>query len=270
MYVMASFAAAHLLEPLGAINRTLQAISMGKLESSLGFRRKDEIGQLAESINMMLDGFKRRLRLGKFVSTTLEQSLDDNAGLDASKIARAIKGTVLFSDIRNFTTLSESNPPEFIADMLNSHLETMSSIIQSFNGQVEQFIGDAIVAFFPDQLSEDSRKRAVEAATAMYAAHQAVIRQREDAGQIVYNFGIGLEYGQIVAGPLITPSRSEFCIIGKARSDAEQYEQLSKNGRHTRIVLSAGFLAAAELSDICCKPLAGTGLFEVTTGEPVS
>ncbi|PKL42095.1 MAG: hypothetical protein CVV41_15050 [Candidatus Riflebacteria bacterium HGW-Riflebacteria-1] len=267
MYVMASFAAARMLVPLEAINRTLQAISSGNLQSSLNFVRNDEIGQLADSINKMLEGFKRRIRLGKFVSTTFEQSLATNSSLEESTKARKLMGSVLFSDIRNFTTLSESNPPELIASMLNCHLESMSAQVQKFGGQVEQFIGDAIVAFFPDQQPESSKANALAAAIAMHSAHQSLIRSRENAGQFTYAFGIGLEYGQIVAGPLITPSRSEFCIIGKARADAENFEQLSKMGQHTRIIVSAGFVDTASRCSCSCEPLAGTELFELAAGE---
>jgi class 3 adenylate cyclase len=151
--------------------------------------------------------------------------------------------------------------------MLNCHLETMSALCQNFGGQIEQFIGDAIVAFFPDQQPEDSKKNAIKAATAMYQAHQELLYKRTEAGQFVYSFGIGIEYGQIVAGALITPNRSEFCIIGKAKVDAEHYEQLSKIGLHTRIVVSAGFSDAARLCSFSCQPLADTTLFELVAGD---
>jgi|GEM_PF-1383966 len=267
MYVMASFAASYMLSPLGAINLTLQAISRGDLEQDLEFVRGDEIGQLAGSINQMLEGFKRRLRLGKFVSTTFEQSLAENLSLEESQKARTINGSVLFSDIRSFTTLSEENPPGSIASMLNEHLETMSALIQKFDGQVEQFIGDAIVAFFPDQQPQDSKQKAISAAFAMHQAHQAIIKARADQNKFAYDFGIGLAYGQIIAGALITPARSEFCIIGRAKADAEHLEQLSKQGRHTRIVLTPDLTDAATKCGFLCAPLAAADFYELVSGD---
>jgi class 3 adenylate cyclase len=176
-------------------------------------------------------------------------------------------GTVLFSDIRSFTTLSESNPPEAIANMLNHHLEAMSALAQQYGGQVEQFIGDAIVAFFPDENPGDSRSRAISAATAMCTAHQKINETRASKHSFTYAFGIGLEYGKIVAGPLITPTRSEFCIIGAAKAEAERYEQLSKLGHNTRIVVSAEFSNAVEIAGCSSIPLADTGLFELAYEE---
>ena len=270
MYVLASFATSHMLKPVTEINNALQRISAGNLENRLCFARTDEIGQLGDTINMMLDGFKRRLRLGKFVSTTFEQSLIDNTSIEDSKRAKAMSGTVLFSDIRSFTTLSESNPPEKIAAMLNLHLETMSGMVQKFGGQVEQFIGDAVVAFFPDLPEKDCRINAVKAAKAMYKAHQEISQTRLAAGQFAYAFGIGLEHGQIIAGALITPSRSEFCIIGKTKADAEHNEQQSKLGRHTRIIVSAAMVDAASSLGLATEQLMNTGLFEITTGDRLS
>jgi len=215
----------------------------------------------------MLEGFKRRLRLGKFVSTTFDHSLAESLSIEESKKARTIDGSVLFSDIRGFTTLSEGNPPETIASMLNQHLETMSAVIQKFDGQVEQFIGDAIVAFFPDQQPQDSKQRAISAAFAMYQAHQSIIKTRADEKKFTYDFGIGLAYGQIIAGALVTPGRSEFCIIGRAKADAEHLEQLSKQGCHTRIVLRPELTDAAAKCGFLCVPLASADFFELVSGD---
>ncbi|EKD83807.1 MAG: adenylate cyclase [uncultured bacterium] len=268
MYVMASFATSHMLTPLDEINKTLQKISNGNLGSRIEFTRSDELGKLGTAINLMLEGFKHRLRLGKFVSTTLEKSLASNASLEESIKARSVTGTVLFSDIRSFTTLSENWPPDEIAAMLNYHLETMSESVQQFGGQVEQFIGDAIVAFFPDMDSGDSKTRAVCAAIAMFNAHQAINAARTARNQFEYAIGTGLAHGRIIAGPLITPTRSEFCFIGSAKSEAELYEQQSKLGRHTRIVVAPAFSSViAEISGIDCAALATTGLLELRVKE---
>ncbi|MBU1105667.1 MAG: HAMP domain-containing protein [Candidatus Riflebacteria bacterium] len=268
MYIMASFATSHMLSPLNDINNTLQKISNGNLDCKIDFMRSDELGQLGKTINLMLDGFKRRLRLGKFVSTTFERSLESNVDLEESKKVRNMTGTVLFSDIRNFTTLSETFPPEEIAAMLNKHLETMTNSIQRSGGQVEQFIGDAIVAFFPDKKPEGSKTGAVQAALAMNRAHLAINSERASRMQFTYAMGTGLSHGPIIAGPLITPTRSEYCIIGKAKADAEYYEQQSKLGKHSKIIVSADFKSAlAETAGLDCSALADTDLLELIINE---
>ena len=264
MYVIASFATAHMLEPLKKITATLHKISCGHLDTNISFTRNDELGQLATTINRMLDGFKERLRLGKFVSTTLDKSLSQTDSLENIKKARIINGTVLFSDIRNFTTLSETWPPGKIATMLNTHLEIMSEEIQKMGGQVEQFIGDAIVAFFPDKEPEDSLANAVKAAIEMTKAHKLVNKKREKNGDFTYKIGTGLEHGHLIAGSLMTSTRSEYTIIGSAKSEAEKFEALSKLGHHSRIIVSAKFLQKIENQALATfEPLSDTGVFEL-------
>lgn len=264
MYVASSLATSHMLMPLERINLVLHNISRGNLDLSLCIERQDELGQLANTVNLMQNGFKERLRLGKFVSTTLDKSLSNGSSFEELKKAREITGTVLFSDIRNFTTLSESFPPADIAAMLNSHLETMSKKIQTLGGQIEQFIGDAIVAFFPDKEFGDSRLAALKAALAVHSAHQNLNQLRHEEGRFTYAIGIGLQHGTVIAGSLVTPGRYEFSIIGEARHQAEEFEALSKLGSHTRIIVSHHFVEPLEREAIAvCKPLNGTDVFEL-------
>lgn len=264
MYVVSSLATSHLLIPLERINLVLHNISQGNLDLSLVIERRDELGELANAVNLMQNGFKERLRLGKYVSTTLDKSLSEGSSFEDLKKAREMTGTVLFSDIRNFTTLSESFPPSDIAGMLNAHLECMSKEIQALGGQVEQFIGDAIVAFFPDRKIGDSRSAALRAALAVHAAHQRLNQVRHQEGRFTYAIGIGLQHGVVITGTLVTPGRYEFSIIGEARHQAEEFEALSKLGSHTRIIVSQSFIDTLTSERISpYRPLRDTGVFEL-------
>lgn len=264
MYIISAFATSHLLKPLEKINLVLHSISQGNLDTSLDIDRQDELGQLANAVSLMQNGFKERLRLGKYVSTTLDKSLSEGSSLEDIKKAKEITGTVLFSDIRSFTTLSESFPPSEIAEMLNSHLESMSKEIQAMGGQVEQFIGDAIVAFFPDTEPGDSRSASLRAAMAMHSAHRHLNQRRHEEGRFTYAIGIGLQHGIVITGSLVTPGRYEFSIIGEARHQAEEFEALSKLGSHTRIIVSECFLEILQQEKIApFRALKDTGAFEL-------
>lgn len=269
IYVVSSLATSHLLIPLERINLVLHNISQGNLDLSIGIDRQDELGELANTVNLMQNGFKERLRLGKYVSTTLDRSLSEGSSFEDLKKAREMTGTVLFSDIRNFTTLSESFPPSDIADMLNVHLENMSKEIQALGGQIEQFIGDAIVAFFPDQKKGDSRSSALHAALAVHSAHQQLNQARHEEGRFTYAIGIGLQHGVVITGTLVTPGRYEFSIIGEARHQAEEFEALSKLGSHTRIIVSQNFIETLDSEKITSyRPLRDTGVFELMERSP--
>ncbi|MDN5280542.1 MAG: adenylate cyclase [Clostridiales bacterium] len=263
MYILASFASEHIINPLGQINQTLEKIIAGKLDTRLSTERKDEIGLLINTINLMQKGFEKRKKLGKFVSGTLEKSLENLS--DASQLEKPgkITGTVIFSDIRNFTSLSEKYAPSEVAEMLNYHLDNMSDIAQAFGGQIEQFIGDAIVVVFKDTNQfADSLENAVKAAMSMRQKHNQIQEQRNEAAKFVYEIGFGIEHGSLVAGMLSSKSRSEFIITGEPRSKAEELEASSKKGKFSRIIVSKTSLEFLP-QDTCCEKLSNEDVYEI-------
>jgi class 3 adenylate cyclase len=263
MYILASFASEHIINPLGQINQTLEKIIAGKLDTRLSTERKDEIGLLINTINLMQKGLEKRKKLGKFVSGTLEKSLENLS--DASQLEKPgkITGTVIFSDIRNFTSLSEKYAPSEVAEMLNYHLDNMSDIAQAFGGQIEQFIGDAIVVVFKDTNQfADSLENAVKAAMSMRQKHNQIQEQRNEAAKFVYEIGFGIEHGSLVAGMLSSKSRSEFIITGEPRSKAEELEASSKKGKFSRIIVSKTSLEFLP-QDICCEKLSNEDVYEI-------
>lgn len=238
MYLLAAHASEYLLKPLNQINDVLNHISQGELNNNLIIDRSDELGMLSKILMQMQSGLRIRQTLGKFVSSTFDQSLEKTINIREVAKARKFEGTIIFSDIRSFTTLSEKHTPSDIAGMLNTHMEKLSGEIKSRGGQIEQFIGDAIVAFFPDNNDNDSIINAFNAAAAMYEKHREICLERQQSGHFVYEIGIGLSHGDLIAGPLITQERSEFILIGDAKAEAEEFEQQSKLGRYSKIVVS--------------------------------
>ncbi len=241
MFILSSIATSHLLLPLGKVKETILLISNGNLDSKLDLKRTDELGTLAETINVMTQGFKKRLRLGKFVSKTLEENLAKGFGANELEKSQSIYGTILFCDIRDFTTLSESISPTLLAKMLNEHLERMVKVIQQFDGQVEQFIGDAIVAFFPNSVSElISRTNALNAAIKMRLSHENAMSNNSSNSPKI-EIGVGIAYGNVLAGAIKGISRSEFIVLGNARTSAENLETLSKKGKYMKIIMESSF-----------------------------
>jgi len=234
IYLLASAVSKLLIQPAGELNQVFNHIASGDYTCEFSYPLNNELGELARATTQMLRGLKERKLLGKFVSTTFDSGVRES---HETASAQTISGSVLFSDIRSFTTISESHAPEVIARLLNTHLREMVEIIHRQSGRVEQFIGDAIVAFFPGE-PETSCQKALKAAAMMMLAHQKIQQQRAMAHEPTYEIGIGLDSGQIMAGILRSGVRSEFSIIGKARSGAENCEAASKKGLATRIMLS--------------------------------
>jgi class 3 adenylate cyclase len=121
----------------------------------------------------------------------------------------------------------------------------MVEVIIEGGGRIEQFIGDAIVAFFPGTEAAD-RMRTLVAAAAMMRRNQDR-NSSKNAQELRFEIGIGIDSGQIMSGVLRTRDRSEFTILGMARTNAERFEALSKKACFTRIVFSAS------LAQLCAE-----------------
>ncbi len=233
IYLLSASVTNLMIRPTAKLAEVFSDIALGKLDTSFTYHYNNELGMLARATDSMINGLKERRLLGKFVSKTFDSEVISHT---SSESAREMYGVILFSDIRSFTTISENNPPEAVAELLNSHLKEMVEIINQNGGEIEQFIGDAIVAFFPGEGAKSGRN-GVAAARLMMLKHHSISQERVRQNQLTCDIGIGLDYGQVMAGILKSGSRSEFCVIGPARANAEHFEAASKSGRYTRIMV---------------------------------
>lgn len=242
VFLISRLTAAYLVRPLLDVEDGLNRISADDFSRKLSLQRDDELGRLSNAFDQMVAGIRERRNLGRFVSASLDQqvAVDDKAG---HKSIEGRFGAVLCSDIRSFTTMSESYPVREIVAMLNEHLATMSSCIKEHGGMVEQFVGDAIIAIFYGESLGEAAEKSVKAAQAMLTGQQQIIQQRRQQGKFVYEFGIGIEVGYLLSGTVKAGTRYEYLFVGDARTRAEALEALSKEGRHTKIMVSEKIFA---------------------------
>jgi class 3 adenylate cyclase len=138
--------------------------------------------------------------------------------------------TILFSDIRSFTTITEKNGAQEVVDFLNRHFNVMVSIIKKHGGTIDKFIGDAIVAMFGVPMdTEDKSARAVKAAIEMIQALSSV-----DCTDLIlengkYNIGIGIHKGSAIIGNVGSMEKADYTAIGDVIGVAEELEALTKN-----------------------------------------
>jgi len=137
--------------------------------------------------------------------------------------------TILFSDIRNFTTISEQLDPEVLTHLLNAYFSRMTREIFGEGGTLDKFIGDAIMALFGAPLPfEDHASRACRAALRMTQALQEIIPEWKKAGVENFNIGIGLNTGLAIVGNLGSEERFDYTAIGDAVNLASRLEGLCK------------------------------------------
>jgi adenylate cyclase len=139
------------------------------------------------------------------------------------------QASILFSDIRGFTSLSEELGAAGIVKLLNEYFSYMEDILKSEGGVIDKYIGDAIMALFgvPARLGDDT-DRAVRGGIGMLAALDVLNRDREMRGQSPIKIGIGIGTGTVVAGTIGSPSRMNYTVIGDPVNLAARIESLTK------------------------------------------
>lgn len=171
-----------------------------------------------------------RATFGRYLSDEIvTEILERPEGLDLGGRLREV--TILMSDIRGFTTLCEQLEPTEVVRVLNRYLGTMTDIILSYQGTIDEFIGDAILAVFgaPQQRNNDA-DRAVQCALAMQAAHDDLNRHNEEAGLPTLHTGIALNTGQVIAGNIGSERRSKYGFVGHAMNVTARIEDVTRGG----------------------------------------
>ena len=138
--------------PILKLINAFESIRGGDLNTHLDVDRKDEFGQLAIAFNEMAAGLRERVKLRSYVGEyTRTQVQTENAAQ-----CRNIVACVLFSDIRNFTRFSVKKNPQKIIDMLNTWLGFQAELVKEYNGAIDKFVGDEIMAIFsgPDCVND--------------------------------------------------------------------------------------------------------------------
>jgi adenylate cyclase len=205
------------------------------------------------TLGLRLTGEERqraRLRqiFGRYVAEeVVEKLLADGANPDLG--GEAYRVTVLFSDIRNFTTISESLEPAQVVEMLNRYFTRACEPILAAGGTVDKFVGDAIMAVFGAPATHpDHARRAIQAALGLVVAAQEFQTWLADRfpGRDLPRFkiGVGLHTGEAVVGNIGSPKRLEYTAIGDTVNTASRLEGQSKELGWT-IVASRATLSAA-------------------------
>lgn len=234
--------------PIATLAQGVNRIERGEYGHTFHLPYRDEIGELASAFNHMSQGLaeKDRVRdlLGKVVSPAIAHELL-NKGISLGGEERDV--TILFSDIRGFTTLSESLPPTALLDLLNVYLTEMSAIVEMRGGVVDKYVGDAVMALFGAPLSHlDDADRAILAALDMLQVLENLNRKFEQQGLPPLDIGIGINTGRVVAGNMGSQNRLNYTVIGDEVNLASRLESLTKEKMYaTKIIISAATLQAA-------------------------
>ncbi|HOY68464.1 MAG TPA: adenylate/guanylate cyclase domain-containing protein [Candidatus Ozemobacteraceae bacterium] len=258
--------AAWLTTPLMRMVTALRDVAAGQLDRNLGMNREDELGRTAGTLDAMTDWLRERRAMSLFVAP---QVLEAVSGDPAGHAPRKRALVALVSDIRSFTTLSESHPPETVFEALNRHFRAMTPAIKAEGGIIDRFIGDAIQAvFYESDGSEPAARRALLAARRMMSAHGALQADRAAAGRFTYGIGVGVAAGEAVCGVIGTEQvRQDYSVVGEVIKQAGELEAASKAGRATLIICDDAVVSASGTPEAFLPVPGHPGAFEALADD---
>ncbi len=171
-----------------------------------------------------------RATFGRYLSDEIVTDiLERPEGLELGGDLRRV--SILMSDIRGFTTLSEHLAPAQVVTMLNRYLGAMTDIIMTFKGTIDEFIGDAILAVFGAPVKgEDDADRAVQCALAMQRAMSEINAQNSAEGLPIISSAIAINTGDVIAGNIGSERRSKYGFVGHPMNVTSRIEDVTLGG----------------------------------------
>lgn len=227
-------------------------------QRGFGFHEVKMLNAIASQMDTALfeDRTQRHIRetFARYVSPTVVDLMLRTAGQDYLEVHRQAL-TMLFSDMRGFTSVSEQLSADVVASMLNEHLAAMTTIIRDAGGTVDKFVGDEVVAFFGAPLPRpDHALLAVRTAQAMQARHGELMQEWLDRGLPAVAIGIGIGTGEVIVGNIGSAQMMNYTAIGP---DVNLAARLCSAAAANQILINAATYAAvkAEIHAVPVEPL---------------
>lgn len=186
-----------------------------------------------KSLNKELELKNRFIRevFGRYLSDEIAESLlETPEGLKMGGEKKKV--TIIMTDLRGFSSLSERLGPEAVVKALNNYLSVMTEVIDSYGGVIDEFIGDAIMAIFgaPQSRSDDA-ERAVACAVAMQLAMSRVNEKNRAEGLPDVEMGVGVNTGEVIVGNIGSFRRAKYGIVGKTVNLTARIESYTTGGQ---------------------------------------
>lgn len=199
-----AFLARTMTAPVSRLVEGTRQVAAGNFDVVVDVDTGDELGALAASFNTMTRGLRERSDMQKFVSQSTLEMIQSPARVSAGERKRL---TILFSDVRGFSSFAEKHPPEAAVEWLNRCLGMQADLVRAHHGDVDKFVGDAVFALFGGaDMAFDAVRCAVEIQRQMTAL--------DPPGSETLEVGIGIVTGDVILGSIGSRDRLDFTAIG--------------------------------------------------------
>lgn len=232
-FVLGILLAQRITRPLTVLVRAAEGVAAGDLNHTLPVATSDEIGALTTSFNTMIEGLRERERMhdvfGRFVSPTVAR-LVLSQPLDLRGESKEL--SILFTDLRDFTVMSEQEDPAVVIQGLNDYFQIVVEAADRFGGIVNKFGGDSTLVLFgltdAQGATQASAEAAVRAGLAIRAGLHELNERRSAQGLAPLIAGIGINTGFVMAGLIGTQRRMEYTAIGDAVNLSARIQTLNR------------------------------------------
>ncbi|KAB8033747.1 adenylate/guanylate cyclase domain-containing protein [Fluviispira multicolorata] len=248
--ILASLIASGITKGLKKLEKNALALSSGNLDITIDTKEKDEVGKLARSFDKMRNSIATLIAdlketnesYQRFVPSQFLEILNKHGILNVNLgDCRQMKMTILFSDIRDFTTLSDSMTPKESFEFINQYLKLIAPIIKEKGGFIDKYIGDAVMALFPSKASQ-ALDTAIEMCNCLERINEERVRHNKNPLQI----GIGLNTGMVMIGIVGEEQRLDATVIGDSVNVASRIESMTKHVKNKILISHETFLELNE------------------------
>jgi adenylate cyclase len=254
--LVAGLLSARVTRPLDELARTVTRIGKGDFEATPAVNSRDEFGIVARAIEDMTRGLRERETVksafARYVSQQVLDSVLDSGALPLLQGARR-RITVLFCDIRGFSTMTEQMRPEEVVQLLNEYFECMVEIVFRHKGTLDKFLGDGLMVIFgAPQEDPYQEENAISAAVEMQRQLNVLSQKWQLEGRDPIRVGIGIHSGTAIVGNIGSTRRMEYTAIGDTVNVAARLESATKE-LGTDILVSEYTYSAIRGSFSVCK-----------------
>ena len=253
--LFAALVSAGVTRPVRRLLEGAKAVEAGHLDGTLVATSRDEIGHLTTAFNQMVEQLRLKEHLretfGKYVDPRVVEGLIEGPALAAEGQRRVM--TVMFCDVKGFTSTSEGMTPQGLVKVMNRYFSTMSAPIRRHQGIIDKYIGDAIMAYWGPPFADD-KEQAQLASLAALEMLQLVPQLRAELPELLgvrtlpnaFDLRIGIATGEVLVGSIGSELMMSYTVMGDTVNLASRLEGANKE-YGGRILVSEATVAGASV-----------------------
>ena len=235
--MFAALVSAGVTRPVRRLLEGARAVEAGDLQGTLVATSRDEIGHLTAAFNQMVEQLRLKERLretfGKYVDPRVVEGLIEGPALAAEGQRRVM--TVLFCDVKGFTSTSEGMTPQGLVKVMNRYFSTMSAPIRGHQGVIDKYIGDAIMAYWGPPFADDAEQARLASLAALEML-QLVPQLRAELPELLgvrtlpntFDIRIGIATGEVLVGSIGSELMMSYTVMGDTVNLASRLEGANK------------------------------------------